>query len=322
VLPTSSSAGRSMHANSPTRIGSVTKALTGTVILQLVQEGRVRLSDPVSRYFHGLRGGRRITVRMLLNHTSGLRTIPRGVENTLNVWQYRSWSLQRLMRRTFRLPRLAPPGKQFNYSDAGFITLGRIAERVTGRSLGRLFQRRVFEPLGLTHSSYRNAVSMPRGAVHGYFRLTLEAPFADTRGWNYSYLGGAGAAVSTLEDLRRLAPAIATGKGLLGHRTQRKRLHRMVAIPDTAGTVHYGLGLYRERFEPGGTFLGHDGEIAGYSTWMGYSPGTRTTILMIGNASPDLLETPSTCSLTPPVVVTGCSNVSVAHELAAIAARG
>jgi D-alanyl-D-alanine carboxypeptidase len=206
VLPTSSSSARPMRADDPSRIGSVTKTLTATVILQLVQEGRVRLSDPVSRYFHGLRGGRRITVRMLLNHTSGLRTIPRGVQNTLNVWQYRSWSTQRLVRRTFRLPRLAPPGERYYYSDAGFITLGRIAERVTGRSLGRLFQRRVFEPLGLTHSSYRNAVSMPPDAVHGYFRLTPDAPFADTQGWNYSYLGGAGAAVSTLEDLRRLAP--------------------------------------------------------------------------------------------------------------------
>jgi D-alanyl-D-alanine carboxypeptidase len=322
VLPASSSPGRPMQAKSPTRIGSVTKTLTGTVILQLVQEGRVRLRDPVSRYFHRLRGGRRITVRMLLNHTSGLRTIPHGVENTLNVWQWRSWSLQRLMRRTFRLPRLAPPGERFNYSDAGFITLGRIAERVTGRSLGRLFQRRVFEPLGLTHASYRNAVSMPRGAVHGYFRLTPDAPFADTRGWNYSYLGGAGAAVSTLEDLRRLAPAIATGTGLLGHRMQRKRLDQMVAIPGSEGTVHYGLGLYRERFEPGGTYLGHDGEIAGYSAWMGYSPGTRTTILMLGNASPDLLQTPSACNTTPPIVVTGCDNIDVAFELASIVARG
>jgi D-alanyl-D-alanine carboxypeptidase len=322
VLATSSSPGRPMQAKGPTRIGSVTKTLTGTVILQLVQEGRVRLGDPVSRYFHGLRGGRRITVRMLLNHTSGLRTIPHGVENTINVWQYRSWSLQRLMRRTFRLPRLAPPGERLNYSDAGFITLGRIAERVTGRSLGRLFRRRVFGPLGLTHSSYRNAASMPRSAVHGYSRPTLDASFADTLGWNYSYLGGAGAAVSTLGDLRRLAPAIATGKGLLSHRMQRKRLHRMVAFPGFAGTVHYGLGVYRERFEPGGTFLGHDGEIEGYSTWMGYSPGTRTTILMLGNAAPDLLEPPSTCSPTPPIVVTGCDNTDVAEVLAAIVARG
>jgi CubicO group peptidase (beta-lactamase class C family) len=127
------------------------------------------------------------------------------------------------------------PGQRYHYSDAGFITLGRIAERVTGRSLGRLFHGRVFEPLGLTHSSYRNAVSMPRGAVHGYFRPTLDAPFADTQGWNHSYLGGAGAAVSTLDDPRRLAPAIATGKGLLSHRMQRK-----AARPDGRGSGHCG----------------------------------------------------------------------------------
>jgi D-alanyl-D-alanine carboxypeptidase len=162
--------------------------------------------------------------------------------------------------------------------------LGKIAEQVTGEPLRRLYRQRVFEPLGLRHTAFVSSSQLPAGAVHGY---TLEQPggaFIDTFGWNYSWAFSAGAMVSSLADLHRYGPALATGRGLLSARMQRKRL---TFVPVPSEGIGYGLGIFEIELGTTGatTYYGHNGIVFGYDSILLYSPATRTTIAMIGNTA-------------------------------------
>jgi D-alanyl-D-alanine carboxypeptidase len=281
---------RPMRPSQRTRIGSITKTFTATVVLQLVEAGRVRLGDPVNDYIRGLPHGRKISIRELLNHTSGLRDFPRGPSRSTLTQPERKWSVTRLIRRGFDMQLLFAPGSSWSYSNIGYLTLGRVAEKVTGRPLAKLYERRITGPLRLSATGAAANARMPTGAVHGYFRKRLaEAPL-DTIDWNYSWAFGAGSMYSTLADLRRYAPHLATGRGLLSKRTQRKRL-QFVPVPDSGGNAYYGLGIFKEILY-GEPFLGHNGEVYGYNSWVGYSKPTKTTIVVVGNTAPDLLRPP------------------------------
>jgi D-alanyl-D-alanine carboxypeptidase len=265
------------------RIGSITKTFTATVILQLVQQGKLSLGDKLSQFEPQIPHASSITIRELMNMTSGLvSNAPSVVRQYLSNPQT-PISPQQAIAAAAAQPLLATPGKSYNYSDAGYLILGEVATKITGTDIGTLIQRQVLAPLGLKQTVFAPGTTIPTPNALGY--VFRNGQPTDTSTWSYAYAGSAGAMASTLGDLKRWGPAVASGTGLLNRATQAQRVSAMV--PTNIPGVSYGLGIFRI-----GSFLGHNGEVAGYDAVMLSSPSLHATIVILGNTSPILNQPP------------------------------
>jgi D-alanyl-D-alanine carboxypeptidase len=256
------------------RIGSITKTFTATVILQLAQQGKLSLNDPLSRYQPQYPNASNITIRELLNMTSGIQHGgDAGIPNPSDP--QRSLTPQQVIANTAKQPPLSSPGKAYNYSDTGYLLLGEVATKVTSTDIGTLIQRQILTPLGLKHTAYAAGSTVPAPPAHGY--VFRRGQTHDTTNWNEDWAGSAGAMVSTVGDLEAWAPALATGKGILNARTQQQRLQMVSAGPG----LSYGLGVLNIT-----GYLGHDGEVAGYNSVVLWDPVRKAAIVVLGTTSP------------------------------------
>ena len=241
------------------RIASITKTFTATVVLQLVDEGKLRLDDVLEPHVPGLPNGARITVRQLLGMTSGVFNI---LEDPAFLAAYEADPLlpftpQEAIAIARTHPAAFAPGERFHYSETNYLLLGLIVERLTGRSAGEAIEQRI--------------VRYSPGPNGG--------PLRDLTRTNPGVSWTAGAMVSNLDDLRVWVKALATG-ALLSPSTQQERL-RMTAIPGGEPVdARYGLGIFSLV-----GFLGHNGAIAGYSTVAVYLPEEDATIVVLVNTS-------------------------------------
>jgi D-alanyl-D-alanine carboxypeptidase len=270
------------------RVGSITKTMTATVVLRLVQQRRLSLNTPLSVFYPGVLHAHRITIRALLDHTSLIADLDRSTPESLLRAPHQRFDAAEVIGAALTQPFFAPP---WGYSDTNYLLLGRIVERITGHSLGFELRRDVFAPLGLTHTSFDPGTAVPAPAADGY--ALLAGRRVDVTSWTTSYSAGAGSVVSTLADLRRWATALARGS-LLSRRLQRERL-RWVQTGHAG--FEYGLGIFKIA-----GFVGHNGLLPGYDCTMLYSPSLRTTVVVLGNGDPELDEpapqpTPSTLEL-------------------------
>ncbi|MGP3999253.1 serine hydrolase domain-containing protein [Streptomyces sp. 8N706] len=256
------------------RAGSVTKTFVATVVLQLAAEHRLDLTDTVDEHLPGLvRGhgndGRRITLRQLLNHTSGLfdymrdpgmtdRSVGRGFpEHRLDTH-----TPEQLVRTALRHPPRSRAGAGYRYSNTDYILLGLVVEKVTGRPYAEEVGRRIIGPLGLRGTSFpgtRAGLPAPHGRAYSGRSAESGADErrpADVTALDPSSAGAAGEMVSTLGDLDRFLRALLGGRLL-----PPGQLRGML---DTAGTGGaYGLGLFPVRLPCGETLWGHNGVING-----------------------------------------------------------
>src|SRR3712207_3807180 len=195
---------RALRPTDRFRVGSVTKTFVATVVLQLAGEGRLSLDDPVDRWLPGLvPDGSGVTVRQLLNHTSGLY----DYEDDQSVFTPYlegdfafAYTPQQLIAVSNAHPVNFPPGAGWSYSNTNYILAGLIIEAVTGASLESELQRRLFTPLRLRRTSYDAARTMKGRYAHGYYRLP-SGKRVDVSGMNLSWAGAAGAIVSTMQDV-------------------------------------------------------------------------------------------------------------------------
>lgn len=287
------------------RIGSNTKTMTSTVILQLVQEGKLSLDDPISKFRPDVPGGEKITIADLSEMRSGLYsyTFDPGFNATLDADPGKAWTPDELLSIAFSHPSTSAPGVTFDYCNTNIVLLGVVIEQLTGMSASEAFEKRIFEPLGLTHTSLpkNTDASIPENHPQGYqFGTNVQTinsyavpadqlPAAldgtlkpiDQTNANPSWAWTAGGAISTPHDLAVYVKALVVG-GLLDAATQKVRLDSIQ--PTTAGKpagVGYGLGI--AQFAPG--ILGHDGQLPGYSTFMVYNLKTGDTIIIGCNLS-------------------------------------
>jgi D-alanyl-D-alanine carboxypeptidase len=274
-----------MQVNNSMRIGSITKTLTGTVILQLVDQGKLRLDDPVGTYQPEVPNGKNITIRQLLNMTSGLFNYdddkdfaPAFLDNPYKVWQP-----EELLALAFKHPPYFAPGKGFHYSNTNTVLLGLIIEQLTHLPAEQAFQRYIFGPLGLHQTSLppRFSSAIPNPHAQGYMYgtdFTGKGPLLNVTDWNPSWGWTAGSAISTLHDLHIWAKALATGR-LLSAATQKERLSFVnIGTLWLGKPLRYGLGV-----ADFGGFIGHNGSLPGFQSWMGYQPQKGATIIVLVN---------------------------------------
>jgi D-alanyl-D-alanine carboxypeptidase len=259
--------GRPMRSGLTYRVGSLTKPFVATVVLQLVAEGRLSLSDTVQRWLPGiLPYGDQVTIRQLLSHTSGvpdytleplvrLYTFPHG--------RFRAWRPRELVALIADQPPDFPPGTAWSYSNTGYILAGLIVQAATGHKLGQELARRIFRPLGLRDTYFPvNRPTIPGRNARGYSIdpfAQQPGPLRDFTVYNPSLAWAAGALVSTLADLQRFFRA------LLGGRLLPPRLLAEMTTPVDTGVPGFGYGLGVAVIQtPAGRVIGHDGAIPGF----------------------------------------------------------
>ncbi|MFN8677891.1 MAG: serine hydrolase domain-containing protein [Thermomicrobiales bacterium] len=258
------------------RIASNTKTFVATVVLQLVDEGLVGLDDPIEDYVPGIPNGTSITVRQVLGMTAGIAdfiAVPElAAEYAANplIAMMPDDTLAWIREST---PDFAP-GAQVHYSNSNYIILGFLIEAVTGNSPEKEIEARLIAPLGLTGTSFPLTPFMPQPAMHGYFAESLGDPLIDVTRSNPSFPWTSGAMISTLADMHTWVKELATGKAMLSAATLAER-NTWSPVTPSAG---YGLGILNFL-----GFLGHNGGIAGYSSWMLHNPDTGFTVVIVVN---------------------------------------
>jgi D-alanyl-D-alanine carboxypeptidase len=270
-----------MRARDRFRVGSITKPFVATVVLQLVGEHKLTLEDTVERWLPGLvPDGEHISVRQLLNHTSGLFAFGGDRDFVTQAFQdpLRVWTPREIVTIAAAHPPTFAPGTGWSYSDTNYFVLGMIVEAATGNSLAGELHRRIFAPLRLRATSLPTSPGIAGRHAHGYFLRPLE----DVTDGSPSVQWAAGALVSNADDLARFFRA------LLGGRLLRPDLLQLmkttVAARQLGARNGYGLGLQRVPVACG-TLWGHTGGSPGYVADALNSKGGRRQAVVLVNAT-------------------------------------
>jgi D-alanyl-D-alanine carboxypeptidase len=287
------------------RIGSVTKTWTGTVILQLVQEGRLKLTDPIAKYRPDVPNGQNITIEQLLDMRSGLNnyTTDLAVNQKLDADPASVFQPEELIKIGLAMDPKFPPGEGYFYSNTNTLLLGRLIEQLTGHALETEIHNRVLAPAGLSASSFPaltdNALPEPRtdGYAFGTNVETIDTNVlspqkqaaakagtltpTDVTQANPSWAWSAGSGISTADDLVKYVQAL-VGGGLLGPEMQKTRMASVKPVdPKNPQSPGYGLAL--ARFGP---LYGHTGELPGYNTFAAYDPARKITVVVWAATAP------------------------------------
>lgn len=300
------------------RIASITKTFTGTVVLQLVEEGKLSLDDTLAPFMSGIADGEQITIRQLLNMTAGVfdYTTDPVFAPTYQADPAIAFSHEQALALMRQHPADFAPGTQVHYSNSNTYLLGLIIEHVTGQSAGEAITERIIGPLGLTGTSFPSTPELPTPFAHGYEADAPGDPLRDVTRSNPAVPWTAGAMISTLADLRTWAGALANGT-LLSPALQRERLAGNPmpgARPGVA--LRYGLGVITLN-----GLIGHSGGIAGYGLWMLHDPDTDATLVIVvtrteaagpllGGLLPVIFPQRFPTALTTPGAATPVSNLS------------
>lgn len=291
--------GRRLTTDMQFKIASQTKAFTANLILQLVGEGKVSLDDHISKWVAGVPNGHRITIRQLLNMTSGLNVGLLATEAGVKKLVTGGCTEKEALAAGASQRPVAPPGTKWVYSNYGVDLLGRVVELTTGQRVSTAIQRRIAGPLGLHRTllpTSGNGLSVP--FTHGYVasgkNATTRTPvFAsdDATALHTSCVGASGAMVSTLSDMAAWIRALGTG-ALLKPAVWREAQKGMIRFnfPDDylgPGRWRQGLGF----IETGG-FIGKDGSIPGYESFTMYSPSRHTAIAVVSTKQGNAITPP------------------------------
>ena len=287
--------GAPMEPDMQFKIASQTKTFTANLILQLVGEGKVSLDDHISKWIDGVPNGDEITIRQLLNHTSGLAdgfTSPTVQGQVLS-----GCTVDELLTAEAKFEPVAAPGEKWSYSNYGYNLLGRVVELVEGQDLSMVLEERIAQPLGLRRTSLPMTGSgLTAPYTHGYGTGDLGPTDPATAASDATDIPGSclwahGGMVSTLEDMRKWAVSLATGS-LLTPEVWEEATADMVPFVfggnyNGPGQWRYGLGFV----ETGG-FYGSEGSFAGYESATMHSPTLNATIEVASMKMPNALLPP------------------------------
>ena len=300
-------------ANTHFRIASNTKTMTGALIVLLAQDGKLKLSDPVSTYIPDVPDGENITVAQLLKMRSGLYgyTADPALAAAMDANPGKAWTPQEVLAIAFRHPPQFAPDASYEYSNTNYALLGLIAEKVGGRPLAQQFADRLFGPVGLTQTSLPAAddTSIPAPYSHGYmyggsFYALADDPYpadmqaaaqagtlqpVDYTNQNSSYATAAGGAISTADDLAAWMKALVSGKVFNADYHQQWLTSLQPEDPAAPDGQKYGYGISYQRFGPNAAMFYHGGELPGFNSFMGYDPDNDVALVIWTNLtlSPD-----------------------------------
>ena len=274
------------------KVGSVTKQFTALAIMQLVEKKKIALTDDVSKYLPEVPLGRPITIAQLLDMTSGLK-------NYTDISQAFSDDTFRLELKASRMAEIIKeqkqdfaPGTNWSYSNSGFYLAGMIIEKLSGLSYPEYLQKHIFEPNGLTSTSYCDESAILPRRARGYRPGKPGAQGAPGELLNANYISmtvpyAAGALCSSALDLARYQRALVEGK--IVSKASYARMSTPSVLKDGWRTA-YGLGLVNDVIQ-GKRMVGHGGQIDGFWTVLFYYPVEDVTVVLLSNVNPSHGET-------------------------------
>ena len=260
-----------MKANPNTmyRIGSISKSFTSTLILKLIEEGKLSLDTKLSKFYPELPNADQITIKNLLNHHSGLFNFTND-EDYIS-WMQKKKSKEELLRIIKLNGTEFEPNEKGEYSNTNYVILTWIAEDASGKSFSELLQQYIIQPLDLKRTKYQGKINVKNNEAYSY---KLGNDWIKDTETDMSIPLGAGAIVSTPSDLNTFYTALFEGKILT-----EESLKKMKTIED-----HYGLGLFKFPFYEKYSF-GHTGSIDGFSSVASYFPEEHLAISITSNGS-------------------------------------
>jgi D-alanyl-D-alanine carboxypeptidase len=283
-----------MRANDRFRAGSIMKTFVAAATLQLAEERRFGLDEPLTavlppRETARFPGAERITVRMLLNHTSGLgEYVDEALDRQIAADPQRRWKLSEFLERAAAQPRFGAPGERFAYSNTNYNLLGLVLEHETGKPWRTVVRERVIDRLHLAHTSLPEPGRMPRArdVAHGY--QVINGRLQDLTDIDSSMAGAAGghALLTTTQDLSRFLRGLLAGK-LFQRPETLAQMRTFVSTPNENGRVGYGLGLERYVLPGNVEMVGHMGTTGGYRAFIFHLPAQGIDFAMVTTAPTD-----------------------------------
>jgi D-alanyl-D-alanine carboxypeptidase len=277
---------RPMTVDTRVRLASITKQFTAVLIMKLIDEGLLFLDDNVEKWLPGvIKEGNKITIKMLLNHSSGIV----NHEGNEEFWRQiaadpqANWTTSDVLSLVEEKELLFSPGTNWEYSNTGYYLLGMIAEKATGSTVEKEMNRRFFMPLEMNHTtvSRTGAKTAPFARDYSWFALEPFNKLIDTSGWNLSWDWTAGSAVSTVGDMLIWAESLFGGEVLKEASLRAMTTDTFTLTPQ----ISYGYGLIVSTDKYGDRVFSHDGENPGVETNWLYYPDSQRTIFIAFNRS-------------------------------------
>ncbi len=264
------------------RLGSITKQFTAMLIMQLVAEGKVELNTPISKYLpdYPKMNGDKITIHHLLTHTSGTPNYT-SFPGFFDKYSRNPYKVNELVK-TFSDSTLTfAPGERFSYSNSGYILLGEIIEKVSGKKYEQMLQDKIFNPLNMKNSGYDHHNAILKKRATGYSKNGVTVENSDYLDMSIPY--AAGSLYSTVEDLFIWDQALYTEKLL-----SKKYMDMLFEKYTPANGEHYGYGWQLGKMQVGTStenidFIGHGGGINGFNTLITRLPSENNTVILLNN---------------------------------------
>jgi len=289
------STGAPMKAEDKFGAGSVTKSMVGTVLLQLVDEGKLKLDDRVSQYFPAVSNGNNITVRELLNMTSGLFNYTENSDflAALAANPHRKWAPEELVEFGTSKPPYFAPGKGWYYSNTNTILVGLLIEKLTGNKIEEEVKSRIIDKLGLTNTTFpvNPGITAPYAHGYKYDQATKQYSESDSTQFDPSAFWTAGAVISNVPDLEVWAQALGSGK-LISKAMQKERTQFVdqipplpSGIPETADGMDPGYGLAIVKYDNTNNFIGITGRTTSWDNQTFYLPSDKAVLVVFANTN-------------------------------------
>ena len=263
------------------RLGNTAETIMGTLLLRMVDEGKVRLDEPVSKWYPNLPEADQVTLQMLGSNTTGYADYATTQEfNTrLHANPFQHWQPDELLDIAMRQPTLFPPGTSWAFSDTNTMLLGQILEKVSGKPYADLVKAQILDPVGMANTSYPSTSAIPDPVLHSY--TNERGMYEEATFWSPSDFPNNGSVVTTLADLGKWTRAL--GKGtLLSKRSYDLQVgDQNVGLGPLTADFHYGVGV---AYAKGWIFT--NPQFDGYTGVIGYLPAKKTAVVVASTFAP------------------------------------
>jgi len=275
------------------RVGSTVKMFTATTVLKLMEEGKLKLDDKISSYLQGemidnIENADKATIRHLLQHSSGIYNYIQNLKfQTASINDLiREWKPEDLLKYAYNQKAYFKPGEDLRYSNTGYILLGMLIEKIEGKPFYKVFEDKIFIPLGLTMTKFAAENHVPDGIARGYIDLYSKLQVIESTyfsGWDYYTADGG--LISNPYEMSVFFKALMEGQ-IINSSTLNEMLNwkSPKELDPDFYTIYYGLGIFKIETPEGIAYM-HSGDAIGYYANMIYFPDDSTTIVYAVNSN-------------------------------------